>query len=599
MKLIIAILVALGLGWLVDSFRKKSVSAPGVDRDAVASRLADAGAALKDQASAAASAAAPVADKVADTADAAMGKIAGAGQRAADTAQRVAPGPSGAVAASMNKAADVGSATVDKVTNVASKATDAVSSAAGSVADSAAGSGIADKASATASKAADAMSGAAAAVSDRLSDEPSGQASGESAGASQLRATGGQQASDETSAQEAFDRPFPATPPAGERPMEGRLAQDENEAESRTALAEPTPEAIEVYDDERDAIALRAPETGVAGGGQSSGQQRGPSASAQAQHVAGAMNAGAGGGTAAGASTASSNAAPRTGGTGGPSEETRFREAARTGVEVESRGASGQHGGAATQRGGQMPSASDQAAGGAMSAQAGAGRASGQSAAGAGLTASRSAGVGQMASGAPVDSMPGDGGYDCPTGYPVKGNASSHIYHQPGSRSYEQTKPEFCFRTVAAAEAAGYRIAKQALEAAGRPDLDMSEGLTGIGQSAGSAAGTRSVPAGGMSAAAGTSAGSQAAPDRAETRSGGAGAASHGGSGGTQATRTPAGAVAGDGTHRCPNGYPIKGNASSRIYHVPDSSSYEQTIPEFCFNSTGSAEAAGFRAPKR
>lgn len=56
------------------------------------------------------------------------------------------------------------------------------------------------------------------------------------------------------------------------------------------------------------------------------------------------------------------------------------------------------------------------------------------------------------------------------------------------------------------------------------------------------------------------------------------------------------GAVPGDGSHECPDGYPIKGNAQSQIYHAPDSASYGQTIPEFCFATATEAEAAGFRA---
>ena len=44
--------------------------------------------------------------------------------------------------------------------------------------------------------------------------------------------------------------------------------------------------------------------------------------------------------------------------------------------------------------------------------------------------------------------------------------------------------------------------------------------------------------------------------------------------------------------------YPIKGNANSRIYHMPTESSYEQTIPEFCFATEADAKAAGFRARK-
>jgi hypothetical protein len=56
-------------------------------------------------------------------------------------------------------------------------------------------------------------------------------------------------------------------------------------------------------------------------------------------------------------------------------------------------------------------------------------------------------------------------------------------------------------------------------------------------------------------------------------------------------------AVRGDGTTTCPAGYPVKGNADSGIYHTPDSASYAQTIPEFCFASASVAEAAGFHAP--
>lgn len=65
------------------------------------------------------------------------------------------------------------------------------------------------------------------------------------------------------------------------------------------------------------------------------------------------------------------------------------------------------------------------------------------------------------------------------------------------------------------------------------------------------------------------------------------------------AATMPAGAVAGDGTADCPADHPIKGNASSRIYHEPGRSSYARTIPEFCFATPEDAEAAGYRAPQR
>lgn len=57
----------------------------------------------------------------------------------------------------------------------------------------------------------------------------------------------------------------------------------------------------------------------------------------------------------------------------------------------------------------------------------------------------------------------------------------------------------------------------------------------------------------------------------------------------------PLGAIAGDGTATCPPGFPVKGNAQSKIYHEPGQSSYPQTIAEFCFASAEAAEAAGFR----
>jgi trigger factor len=61
----------------------------------------------------------------------------------------------------------------------------------------------------------------------------------------------------------------------------------------------------------------------------------------------------------------------------------------------------------------------------------------------------------------------------------------------------------------------------------------------------------------------------------------------------------PAGAVAGDGSNDCPSGYPIKGNASSLIYHVENDSTYAATIPEVCFATEDVATAAGYRPTKR
>jgi large subunit ribosomal protein L4 len=52
-------------------------------------------------------------------------------------------------------------------------------------------------------------------------------------------------------------------------------------------------------------------------------------------------------------------------------------------------------------------------------------------------------------------------------------------------------------------------------------------------------------------------------------------------------------AVGGD----APEGYEIKGNASSMLYHVPGSAFYERTDAEYWFATADDAEAAGFQLP--
>lgn len=58
-------------------------------------------------------------------------------------------------------------------------------------------------------------------------------------------------------------------------------------------------------------------------------------------------------------------------------------------------------------------------------------------------------------------SVYGTGSYDCPAGYPIKGNASSMIYHVPGGAYYGRTNPEECFASTSAARAKGYRASKR------------------------------------------------------------------------------------------------------------------------------------------
>jgi large subunit ribosomal protein L4 len=48
-----------------------------------------------------------------------------------------------------------------------------------------------------------------------------------------------------------------------------------------------------------------------------------------------------------------------------------------------------------------------------------------------------------------------------------------------------------------------------------------------------------------------------------------------------------------------PEGFPVKGNADSMLYHVPGSSFYARTEAEVWFASAEAAEAAGFQAPSQ
>ena len=57
----------------------------------------------------------------------------------------------------------------------------------------------------------------------------------------------------------------------------------------------------------------------------------------------------------------------------------------------------------------------------------------------------------------PLGAIAGDGTASCPPEFPVKGNANSRIYHEPGQVSYPPTVAEFCFASAEAAEAASFR----------------------------------------------------------------------------------------------------------------------------------------------
>lgn len=59
----------------------------------------------------------------------------------------------------------------------------------------------------------------------------------------------------------------------------------------------------------------------------------------------------------------------------------------------------------------------------------------------------------------------------------------------------------------------------------------------------------------------------------------------------------PGGSVRGDETGSCPADFPIKGNSSSKVYHVPGIPSHQGTKAEWCFATEEQAQAAGYRPP--
>ena len=63
------------------------------------------------------------------------------------------------------------------------------------------------------------------------------------------------------------------------------------------------------------------------------------------------------------------------------------------------------------------------------------------------------------------------------------------------------------------------------------------------------------------------------------------------------ADEAPAGSHAPIEDDAQPEGFPIKGNASSKLYHVPDSRFYNSTVAEIWFASAEDAEAAGYQLP--
>ena len=63
----------------------------------------------------------------------------------------------------------------------------------------------------------------------------------------------------------------------------------------------------------------------------------------------------------------------------------------------------------------------------------------------------------------------------------------------------------------------------------------------------------------------------------------------------TTVVELPAGAVASTEDGSAPEGYTVKGNADSGLYHEPDGQWYDQTVAEVWFKTAEDAEKAGFK----
>jgi hypothetical protein len=127
-------------------------------------------------------------------------------------------------------------------------------------------------------------------------------------------------------------------------------------------------------------------------------------------------------------------------------------------------------------------------------------------------------------------------GASAPSGYTIKGNEDSMLYHSPESPSYEQTIAEVWFREESVAQRAGFTR------------WDHGRAV------AGGAAKLAEVPPG------------PHGPGSATPGPGGSG----------------------------PDGWTVKGNEDSMLYHSPQSPSYKRTIAEVWFRDVETAEAAGF-----
>jgi hypothetical protein len=182
----------------------------------------------------------------------------------------------------------------------------------------------------------------------------------------------------------------------------------------------------------------------------------------------------------------------------------------------------------------------------------------------------------QSAAAAYGGALPADRIGECPPSYPIKGNASSMLFHQMDSPTYLATIAEYCFSSVEAAEAAGFSS----------PPREKAAALTQARQDAEPVAASFSIESETRARQDAERVAASFANEPEKALAIQTAAAAYGG------------ALPGDGTRDCPSAYPIKGNATSMLYHEPATPTYLATIAEFCFSSVEAARAAGFSSTR-
>ena len=214
-----------------------------------------------------------------------------------------------------------------------------------------------------------------------------------------------------------------------------------------------------------------------------------------------------------------------------------------------------------------------------------------------------------------------------PAGWEIKGNASSMLFHTPDSPAYERTKAEVWFVDEAAATGAGFRAwdwrqrrkaekaerNKAKSEPTREPGNDAAAGAGVAAATPAPQAGPAAVhflapsdPTGSAPATlAGLELDESTAPATATSPAPPAAAPSASVSSDRSAAPAPAlldvppgpygvGSAAAGPRGKGPEGWTVKGNADSMLYHSPESPWFKRTRAEVWFVDEASAEAAGF-----